>query len=679
MKAKMNVTLHNRFDIEVRDSVTGELKQKAQAFNIVLDTMWTRLCGGSTYFVNIAYGTGTGTLAASRTTLFTYLGYKAATDVELVKEVPNASWKRKIVLNPEDNVGAVLTEVGISYSAGSIVTHAMIEDVEGNPISITKTAVDLVTIYATVYVTFAPDTDDTVLTYLPDSNALVNYLIGGTTLPSVSFRLGSGGDAGTQRMRTLQSTDLGATATATWTSDVPNKQRKTAAMRFGTTVANGHVQEFSLDKFFRTRLPATGIFTGQEYTGVPIGTGDGDETEFVLPSNNINQSSITIKEDGVENTDITKTLFCSMFNFAIANSSEVSGGNGYGVALTPDGSIIAIATEGTPFVAVYDWEDSAWIRRANPADLPPNDGNDVALSSDGTVLAVAHDDTPYVTTYDWTDGAWIKRANPVDLPPGNCYSAALSSDGTVLAVAHSTSPRVTTYDWTDGAWIKRANPVDLPPDSGQSVALTPDGLIMAIGHSTTPYITTYDWSGGAWVKRPNPVDLPNFNGTGCAFSSDGSVLAVSNSLYSPYITTYDWSGSAWIKRADPVDLPTGTAGSVALTPDGLIMAVGCDITPYIFVYDWIDSAWVKRTDPSTTLNRGYGVALSSDGQFLGMSVYSSVNLGAYDLKKRQTKITFDTAPALGVAITADYTVDGVHKTDQYVVDCSAIIQFGEPA
>jgi hypothetical protein len=42
-----------------------------------------------------------------------------------------------------------------------------------------------------------------------------------------------------------------------------------------------------------------------------------------------------------------------------------------------------------------------------------------------------------------------------------------------------------------------------------------------------------------------------------------------------------------------------------------------------------------------------------------------------------TQITFDTPPALDDVITADYTVDGVHKTDQYVIDVSFAIQFGE--
>jgi hypothetical protein len=101
---------------------------------------------------------------------------------------------------------------------------------------------------------------------------------------------------------------------------------------------------------------------------------------------------------------------------------------------------------------------------------------------------------------------------------------------------------------------------------------------------------------------------------------------------SPYVTTYDWNGAEWVKRPDPTSLPSNNADGVALTPDGTVMAVG---------------------------HRG------------------SPNITTYDCKPRTLKVTFDTPPASGDAITADYTVEGVHKTDQYVIDASFAIQFGE--
>ena len=86
-----------------------------------------------------------------------------------------------------------------------------------------------------------------------------------------------------------------------------------------------------------------------------------------------------------------------------------------------------------------------------------------------------------------------------------------------------------------------------------------------------------------------------------------------------------------MKRPNPSSLPTGSAQGVALTPDGLVMAVAHGSSPNLTTY-------------------------------LGLPF---------------TQITFDTPPALGDVITADYTVDGVHKTDQYVIDISFEIQFGE--
>ena len=56
MNIKVQPKIHNRFDIYKKNVVTGEEKQVGYAENIVLDSMWSRLCSGSTYFVNIHYG-----------------------------------------------------------------------------------------------------------------------------------------------------------------------------------------------------------------------------------------------------------------------------------------------------------------------------------------------------------------------------------------------------------------------------------------------------------------------------------------------------------------------------------------------------------------------------------------------------------------------------------------------
>ena len=435
MNVEQKVNIHNRFDIHIDNIETGEHRE-VTAYNIVLDQMWTRLCGGSSYFVNIHFGIGTGTPIASRTSLFSHLGTKTAVDVEQVKALPVSRWKRKVVLNPEEFVGQTITEVGIAFgsTASNLVTHAMLKDSEGNPISITKSDTDVVTIFATVFVTINNQTGVSMIG-MPSGNQLINYLVGGTAAPTGSFGLLPFIGAYSQ---------LGSTATVTWTSDVPNKKRKTNVPRFGISDGNGHAKVLEFTNLFNVEFPTSGIFTGQPYIGVSVGTGDGVKTKFTLPSANIRQASLALKIADVVVSNYTKKMLLKDFT-----------------------------------------------KVKNPDALPTGDGQGVALTPDGLVMAVAHDISPFITTYDWVGGAWVKRPNPAVLPTSSGQGVALTPDGLIMAVAYYSSPFITTYDWVEGAWIKRPNPAVLPTSSGQGVSLTPDGLVMAVGHSYSPYVTTY--------------------------------------------------------------------------------------------------------------------------------------------------------------------------------------------
>lgn len=159
LNANINASIHNRFDIEVIDAQTGKLKQKAYAENVVCNSLWTKLLvdGGGAYFAYIHYGTGTGTPAATDTSLFTFKAAKAvsATVTRVVDQVNHVYSSRKSIsmLETESN-DVTLTELGIGYSssAASLCTHAMLKDMNGNQISIAKTATDIINVYATIFV-----------------------------------------------------------------------------------------------------------------------------------------------------------------------------------------------------------------------------------------------------------------------------------------------------------------------------------------------------------------------------------------------------------------------------------------------------------------------------------------------------------------------------------------------
>lgn len=157
----INLSIHNRFDIEVIDVTTGEIKQKAEAYNIVLNQYWERLATGYAWFSYIHYGYGEGTPNVEDKGLFNEINNKLAAN-PVIKTFPLEGYayhRKSIQLAPSDAVGSTITEVGIGFDTGtaSLCTHAMLKDMNGNQISIQKTDTDVINIYATVFVHWNKD------------------------------------------------------------------------------------------------------------------------------------------------------------------------------------------------------------------------------------------------------------------------------------------------------------------------------------------------------------------------------------------------------------------------------------------------------------------------------------------------------------------------------------------
>lgn len=154
----VQASIHNRFDIEVVDAATGKVKQTAQALNVICDGLWTRLFAPAAYFSYIFYGGGTGTPSSSDTSLFSHIGYAAVANMTYGMDYSTGVYYRKgsIQLSAATAAGKTISEVGIGYgtSSSNLCTHAMLKDMNGNPISIEKTDTDVINIYATIFVHF---------------------------------------------------------------------------------------------------------------------------------------------------------------------------------------------------------------------------------------------------------------------------------------------------------------------------------------------------------------------------------------------------------------------------------------------------------------------------------------------------------------------------------------------
>lgn len=178
MRAEIKPKFHNRFDIVVTNVETGEVELRGQAENMVLNRIYTRLVAFSSYFDQIVFGTGSGTMDPTRTTLFNRVGNKPCSTVELIREFPVSKWTKSIRLEATEFNGNILTEVGISETTTSINTHAMITDAEGNQLTIEKTPVRIIDIYATVFIEFDEFTDGGAW-----ETTLRDYLAGAGSVP----------------------------------------------------------------------------------------------------------------------------------------------------------------------------------------------------------------------------------------------------------------------------------------------------------------------------------------------------------------------------------------------------------------------------------------------------------------------------------------------------------------
>lgn len=335
MEQKLN--LHNRYDIEVVDSRTGKMRQKAQAENIILNGAWGQILNNTlgSWFNSIAYGTGTGTMSAARTALFAPLSSKVATDSVYTLDNDNnyVSHRQKIVILENEHVGAQLSEVGImsSRSGTPLCTHALIKDMNGNPVVITKTDTDIITIYATVYLligtTYSPTAILDIARCDPEENGIVRTLLGrplgveGNSNSFVGFNFVFSAVRGTQIISNSGAAYTSAMQVATL--DVPNKR---ARFYYRVPAADANVGGFILGAIksraasyyldhpsIICRYTPGGLTQAQVVE--QIGVGDGTVTDFATSFAHI-PSNTVVKVDGVP---ASPTIMADMPNQPVIN------------------------------------------------------------------------------------------------------------------------------------------------------------------------------------------------------------------------------------------------------------------------------------------------------------------------------------------------------------------------
>ena len=309
MKFEQKAVIHNRFDVEIRDSKTNELKQTAVAYNIILNRWFNYFTntGGVISYCDplraICVGKGTGTLDVTRTGLFSQIGYKTPTTIETVYDYPTSYITKEIRIEANEFNGNVITEVGFmaSYydSYYYLATHAFLQDSEGNQIAINKTDTDVVIIRGTFYVTFnCTGFGDNGIYPAASENGVVKWLLGTGGFPNtVSFsryNLQTSNELFNNRhgSKTVNLNDC-AKNTTTWRIDYP------VITWLDTERLNHTVRTIGINSIGAISLPNHTLFPPIQVTKIPIGTGDGVNMDFNIKAPHIIPNSETIYVNNV--------------------------------------------------------------------------------------------------------------------------------------------------------------------------------------------------------------------------------------------------------------------------------------------------------------------------------------------------------------------------------------------
>lgn len=298
--------IHNRFDIYV-EHINGDVDKYTQ-YNIVLDNLYntkfksTNFQGGS-WVNSLTFGSGTGEMDASRTTLFEPLGHKSTS---VVYRTYNPDWRSgevqvKITIEPEEHVGATLTEIGIGTKT-SAYTHSLIKDSFGNPVAIHKTDTDKITIYATVYAELT-DVDDIGIGYLSD-NVFLMYMLGKPMNASyngnytlIPYNIDPMCDDWIKGVYESSVTYLGVI--------LDESGAITQTLNLGITDYNGNdVRSITMggrqaaDYYYGCVVPIKGPnFEGITYSNQHVGVGNGVDTVFKIPTDYRGVKDCVVKVD----------------------------------------------------------------------------------------------------------------------------------------------------------------------------------------------------------------------------------------------------------------------------------------------------------------------------------------------------------------------------------------------
>lgn len=671
MKIQERAVLHNRFDVKVVDAESGVIKQTAVGFNVITNYYFNcRLTGSpisktSDLFRYIAIGTGTGTPAVTDTALFSQLIRKEVTTLETVYEYPTSYTTKQIKLEATECNGSTITEValvgvysGTLTNSYYIMSHAMLQDSEGNQIAIAKTDTDVVYITATFYVTYTPSGFGSNGIYpKPENNYLVRWLLTGSTDGTVRF----------SRFPLEYSSDLSTKYHGSKSYSFSNGTGNTTTYQYDLPVITFLDSECNHRLVKHLGVAGVGAFTFPNHEVFPpyhvnqivIGEGDGETQEFNIKAPLIQTGTARVYIDGEELTEGT--------DFAVEYENNC--GDWYenyhtaALSCTDAGVTFGDLASKTPSSS-YDYRDPlAWWncydRSLYPASCTVNDVNPIiidfgtekscnTLKIDILTVPSARLDSLKIqyssNGVDWTDASGLSRTGQVwkfTETSARYWRVFLSGEGNATVVVTSSS--------ITGSPIT----LSVPVASSDTASIVADKIKAAIENNAN-ITAVYDVSAsGADVILTAKAPAANVSNLNIAISNGtcAGLTTVSTS-------TNTTAGVAPVKQQENIYVTgtIGTAGNAAV----VVTAAGMANSPITF------SVPVSSGDTAATVASKVNAALAQNSDITDFFTISPDN-GRY--VRLTAKVAADNDPSMNISI-ANGTCTGLTAIPTSTVDAA---------
>ena len=318
IELKAPLSIKNEYVLELYDK-DGTLKDKAYAYNLVTDHFWQLAFAHNGWypFSYIQIGTGTGTPSTSDIRLFRKLAEAQATRTNVKYAYPTSTATYKATFAASSSYIGVITEVGFNTSTydASLQTHALLQDSEGNPITINKTDTDTLIITAKVHCTVSASDDLKLVSARSFIGFTRTFNIKASGLRPEYFRLVASKALPTYSTLSRANSSSASPSTRSFTL---------ITQRINKDTGNGcYVNTVYVDGFGAVQLPNESIFPAYELQPMLVGTGDGATTTFKCPIPDFVENTEVITVDGVELTRDTDYTVDPVGNTAL-NASSIS-------------------------------------------------------------------------------------------------------------------------------------------------------------------------------------------------------------------------------------------------------------------------------------------------------------------------------------------------------------------